>query len=339
MAKKSFLFLTATALITSLLLGGCGPRPTLPVEKEPDFPTKPITVIVPFSAGGGSDLQVRALEKLAPKYLKQNFIVQNKTGGGGNIAYNELVTSPADGYTVGMSYTGLILQSLYGSTTYHYPTALEPIVQFSTAPIVLAIKADQPWQTLDDLIAYCKQHPGEVKFGHGGIGDTSHIIGEIFAQKSGISIEQVPFRGASESIAALLGNHIEIILGSPGALAEQIKSGTVRALAISGEKHLANPALANIPTFKESGFDIVLENWFGIASPKEIDPKIKAILADAFANMVADPEFKQSIEGLGMQVEYLNSADSIEKWRDDTEKLSKMINESGIINQIQQQKK
>ena len=326
MAKKSFLFLTATALITSLILGGCGPRPTLPVEKEPDFPTKPITVIVPFSAGGGSDLQVRALEKLAPKYLKQNFIVQNKTGGGGSIGYNELVTSPADGYTLGISGTTLILQPLYGSTTYHYPTALEPIVQFSTAPSVLAIKSDQPWQTLDDLVNYCKQHPGEVKFGHAGIGDTTHIIGEHFAKQAGITINQVPFRGASESIAALLGGHVQIILAGPGALTEQIKSGTIRALAVSSEKHLTNPALSNIPTFKESGFDIVLENWYGIASPKEIDPKIKAILADAFANMVADPE-------------YLNSADSIEKWRDDTEKLSKMINESGIINQIQQQKK
>lgn len=230
------------------------------------------------------------------------------------------------------------MQPLYGITTYHYPTALEPIIQFSTTPLILVVNANQPWQTLDDLIAYCKENPGKVKFGHAGIGDTTHIVGALLAEKTGISIEEVPFRGSSESTAALLGDHIQVVCSSPGPLTEQIKAGTLRALATSGEKHFTNPTLANIPTFKELGFDIVLENWYGIVSPKEMDPKIKHKLADALAKMVADPEFKLNIEKLGMEVHYLNSEDLITRWHEDKEKLSKMINETGIIEKIKQQK-
>ncbi len=338
MFKKIFQFATITLCVGSLLVTGCGMHIPEPEDKSIDFPKRPITVIVPFSAGGGGDLQIRALEKLAPKYLNQNFIVENKAGGGGSIGLNEVVTSPPDGYTIGFSFAGLILQSLYGTTTYDYPTALEPIAQFSTAPIILVVKADQPWQTLDDLITYCKQNPHKVKFGHSGIGDTTHIVGEVLAKKAGISIEQVPFRGGSESTAALLGDHVQIVFATPGTVIEQIKSGTLRSLAISGEKHLANPTLSNIPTLKESNFDIVIENWSGIVSPKEMDQKIKHKLADALAKMVADPEFKLSIEKLGMEVHYLNSDDSITRWQKDKERLSKMINETGIIEQIKQQK-
>lgn len=334
MQKRSLIFLTLGLLITGITISGCAMN-----EKKSSYPDKPINLIVPFSAGGGADLQARALEKLAPKYLHQNFIINNKPGGGATIGFNELVTSPSDGYILGTIGTNLLLQPLLGETKYYYPTALEPIIQFSTTPLLLVINADQPWQTLDDLILHSKQQTNALKFGHAGIGNTTHIIGEIFAKESGISVQQVPFRGASESTAALLGDHVDFIIAGPGALTEQIKSGKIRALAVSGEKRLSNPALAQIPTFKELGYDIVLEEWYGIAAPKEIDPEIKDTLEKALAQMVNDPEFKTDVEQLGMEVSFLNSADLKKKLISDNETLKTMINKTDIIEQIQAQKK
>lgn len=333
MQKKSLVFLMMGLFITGITMTGC----TMTEEKN-DYPNKPINVIVPFTAGGSSDLQARTLEKLAPKYLDQNFIILNKPGGGGSVAWNELVTSPSDGYNIGISYAALLLQPLYGSTKYHYPTALEPIVQFSTTPLLFVVNTDQPWQTLDDLIKFSKQNPNKINLGHAGIGDISHIIGEIFAKEAAISINQIPFKGASESTAALLGGHIQIVVASPGALTEQIASGKLRALAISSENRSTNPIFAQTPTFKELGYNIVLENWFGIIAPKEITSETKKKLEAGLTKMIADPEFKVNIEKLGMEVSYLNSEDSKKKWIADNEKLSNMLKETDIIEQIQAQK-
>ncbi|MDF2565137.1 MAG: hypothetical protein K0Q53_1532 [Massilibacillus sp.] len=303
-----------------------------------NYPNKPITVIVPFSAGGGLDLVARTLEKMAPKYLGQPLVVVNKTGGAGTIGWNELVNANPDGYTLGMSAIDLLLHPLYGSTKYHYPSALEPIAQVSSLPQIMVVPAEQSLQDIDALIKYAKQHPGQMKCGHGGIGALSHVIGETFAKEAGITLEQVPFRGGSEVTVALLGHHIQIGFVNPATVKEQIKNGTLIALATTGYQRLTDPDLAQIPTLKEQGFDIVLNNWFGIVAPKELPPEIKAKLEEGFKAMIADPEFKANIENLGLQVEYLNSDDSKEKWRLDGDKLAKTIQETGILEQIKAQK-
>ncbi|MBP2629564.1 MAG: hypothetical protein H6Q70_192 [Firmicutes bacterium] len=303
-----------------------------------NYPNKPITVIVPFSAGGGLDLVARTLEKLAPKYLGQPLVVLNKPGGAGTVGWNELVNASPDGYTLGVSAIDLLIQPLYGSTKYHYPTALEPIAQATTSPWIMVVPAEQPWKDTNDLIQYAKQHPGQLKFGTTGIGSVSHILAGTFARNAAITLEQVPFHGANDVTVALLGNHIQIGFINPATIKEQIKSGTLRALATTGQQRLTDPDLAQIPTFKELGFDIVLTNWLGIATPKELPPEVKTKLEEGFKAMIADPEFKTNIENLGLQVEYLNSNDSKESWRSDGDKLAKNIQKTGILEQIKAQK-
>ena len=307
------------------------------ITTKNNYPNKPITIIVPFSAGGGLDLVARAMEKKARQYLGQPLVVINKTGGAGAVGWNELVGANPDGYTLGMSATDILIQS-FGSTKYHYPTALEPIVQVTSSPAIMVVPAEQSWQNIDDLINYAKQHPGQLKCGNPGIGSTLHIIGESFAKIANISVEQVPFRGGSEELVALLGNHIQIVFGSPALVKEQIKNGTLRALAITGEQRLSDPDLAQIPTFKEMGFDIAVNNWFGVVAPKELSPEVEAKLEEGFKGLIADPEFKANIENLGLQVECLNSHDTKEKWHSDGDKLAKMIHETGILEQIKAQK-
>jgi tripartite-type tricarboxylate transporter receptor subunit TctC len=336
--KKALVLLTVCLLLISIIMGGCTNMQSETTNATKSYPNKPITIIVPFSAGGGLDLVARAMEKKAQQYLGQPLVVVNKTGGAGTIGWNELVSANPDGYTLGMSATDVLIQSLYGSTKYHYPTALEPIVQVTSSPTIMVVPAEQPWQNIDDLINYAKQHPGQLKCGNPGIGSTLHILGESFTKIANISVEQVPFRGGSEEAAALLGNHIQIVFGSPALVKEQIKNGTLRALAITGEQRLTDPDLAQIPTFKELGFDIAVNNWFGVVAPKELPPEVKTKLEEGFKALIADPEFKINMANLGLQVEYLNSDDTKEKWRSDGDKLAKMIQETGILEQIKAQK-
>jgi len=303
------------------------------------YPEKPITLIVPYSAGGGLDLIARSLEKRAFTTLGQSLIIINKPGGGGTIGWNELVHATPDGYTIGMSGADLILQSLYDSTKYNYPTALEPIVQITSSPSVMVVQSEKPWQNVDDLVRYAQQHPRQLKFAHNGTGSILHVHGEMFAQATNIAVDQVPFNGSAEALVALLGGHVQVMFINPATIKEHFKNGTVRVLAVTSDQRLVDPVFANVPTFKELGMDIVFSYWAGVAAPKEMSVEVKTKLAGGLKAIVNDPEFQKEVENMGMQVEYLDPQESQRKWLDDNQKLSKIVRETGILEQIKEQKK
>ncbi|WP_215832039.1 tripartite tricarboxylate transporter substrate binding protein [Pelorhabdus rhamnosifermentans] len=306
--------------------------------KVETYPNKPITVIVPFSAGSGSDLVARALEKTALKYLDQPLIVVNRPGGTGTICWNELANASPDGYALGITSSELFLQPLFVSTKYNYSVSLDPLAQITATPFVMAVRTDQPLQTVADLISYAKQHPGQLKFGHPGIGSLGHIVAETFSKTAGITMNQVPFQGATEEIAALLGGHIQVIFLTPGAIKEYVKSGMIKILAVASEQHLNDPVLANAQTFQEQGIDISYNNRFGIAIPKETPVDVKTKLVERLDAIITDPEFKKDIENTGLQFEYLGPKESEERWLIDNENLSKAVQETGIVDLIKSQK-
>ena len=341
MQKRSLISLAVFLLLVSIIIGGCTTMSDKPIAKpitDNKFPEKPITMIVPYSAGGGTDLIARVMEKESVKYLGQPLVVVNKPGATGNIGWNELASSSPDGYTLGMTVIDLILQPSYGNTKYHYITALRPLIQIATTPLIMVIKTEQPWQNVHQLIEYSRENPGQLKFAHGGIGSMPHVVGETFAKVADSNIAQVPFRGASDSITALLGNHVEIVFVPSASVKEQIKSGTVRALAVASEHRLTDPYLAHIPTFKEQGFDIVFNNWYGVAAPKDLPPEAETKLAEGFKAMISDPEFKSSMNILGAEMEYLGPNETQNQWIVDNEKLTKIIQETGILDKIKAQK-
>lgn len=339
MQRKSLILWTVHLFLISILMGGCAAVQNKPTTTAGKYPDKPITVIVPFSVGGGIDLVARSLEKLAPKYLGQPLVIVNKPGGAGAIGWNELVGASPDGYTIGLTATDVLLLPQYGSTKYHYLSALAPIVQVAAVPMVLAIKADKPWQTVGDLVEYAKKNPGQLKFGHGGVGSFAHLLGEMFGQAVSITIEQVPFSGGGESTTALLGGHVQLIFVNPMTIKEHVKNGTLRVLAVTGEKRLADPVLAQVPTFREQGFDITLTNWYGIAIPKETPLEVKNKLAEGLKAMITDPEFAQNMMNAGLPIEYLGPKESEDKWLADSQKLTKTLEETGILELIKAQKK
>lgn len=302
------------------------------------YPERPITMIVPVGAGGGPDLMVRAMEKAAIRHLGQPLVVKNIPGGAATKGWNELAGSAPDGYTLGVTVTGVILQPLYGQTRYHYPSALEPLAQVTTVPIVAVVRADQPWETIQDVVTYAKAHSGIIKFGHVGLGSPRHVTGEMFAKAAGIQIQQVPFDGEPESLAALLGGHIQLIFVDTSVIKEHVKSGKVKVLAMATEQRLNDPVFKDVPTFKEQGLDVVFSLWYGIGAPKGLPKDIKNKLAAGLKEMIEDPEYQQYLESMGMSVVYLGPEESGGKWLAESERLSKIIKETGIAELIAKQK-
>jgi tripartite-type tricarboxylate transporter receptor subunit TctC len=303
-----------------------------------NYPDRPITIIVPFSAGGGVDMIARSLEKTAIQHLGQPLIVVNKPGGAGTIAWNELAGATPDGYTIGITGVEILLQPLYSLTKYNYPTALEPLVQVSSFPMVLAIQANQPWQNVDDLVKYARQHPGQLKIGNSGLGSFPHVLGEMLVHTAGITLEPVPFRGGSEALAALLGGHLQAIFTTQAIIKEHLKNGTIKVLAVTSEQRLTDPVFADVPTFKELGLDIVFSYWIGVAAPKEMPIEVKAKLAAGLEAIIVEPEFQKNLENIGLPVDYLNPQESQAKWLADNQKLSKTVQETGILDRIKAQK-
>ncbi|WP_371363541.1 Bug family tripartite tricarboxylate transporter substrate binding protein [Sporomusa rhizae] len=303
------------------------------------YPSKSINIIVPFAAGGGMDLLARTLEKSSQKYLGQPLVIVNIAGGGGTLGMNEMVAAEPNGYTIGAVGTSTILQSLYGETRYHYPTALEPIVQVVSAPKVIAVLADRPWNNLSDLVNYAKEHPGQIKFGHAGLGTATHVVGEMLNKEAGIKLAQVPFKGDSEALTALLGGHIQILSGNPAALKEHVQSGTVKILGVAEEKRMTIHGFENVPTFKEQGINVSFNFSNGIVAPKGIPAAEKAKLVAGLKKMINDPEFKKVMMDIGMEVEYLGPDEFNDRWAEDNVKWTKIVKETGIADIIRAQKK
>jgi tripartite-type tricarboxylate transporter receptor subunit TctC len=323
----------------AIMMGGCnmGAKESMVSET---YPSKPITIIVPFAAGSSLDMLARTLEKSAQKQLGQPLVVVNMPGGGATIGMNELAGAKPDGYTIGVVATSAILQPLIGQTRYHYPTALEPLVNVVSSPVVVATLAEKPWKNLSELVSYAKQHPGEIKFGHGGLGTSTHVTGETFAREAGITIKQVPFRGGeSESLAALLGGHVQLIgVYNPAVIKEHVKSGTIRILGVAEENRITIPGFEDVPTFKEQGIDVAFNFWTGIAAPKGMPLAEKARLISGLREMINDPDFKENMEKMGMSVYYLGPEDFGDRWIADNIKLTKIVKETGIAELIASQK-
>ncbi|WP_371372969.1 Bug family tripartite tricarboxylate transporter substrate binding protein [Sporomusa aerivorans] len=313
-----------------------GSKETVAAEK---YPAKPINVIVPFAAGGSSDMIARVLGKAATKQFGQSFVVVNMPGGAATIGMNELAGARPDGYTTGIVGASVFLQPLYGQTRYHYPTALEPVVQVASMPVVIATLTDRPWKNINELVNYAKQHQGEIKYGHPGLGTAPHITGEMVAKTVGADIVQVPFRGDSEALTALLGGHVQLIIAAtPTALKEHVQKGVIKILGVAEEHRLTILGLENVPTLKEQGIDVAFSLWNGIAAPKGLPAAEKAQLAVGFKEMINDPVFKKDMEDIGMSVQYLGPDEFSDQWIADNAKLTKIVKETGIIDLIAAQK-
>jgi tripartite-type tricarboxylate transporter receptor subunit TctC len=271
------------------------------------FPSKAITIIVPYAAGGSTDVVTRILAEETSKFLGQPVVVENRTGGGGTVGGATMAaTAKPDGYTIAMM----------PITMYRYPHMMkvnwDPLKDFTYVIHVtgytfgVVVKADAPWKTWNEFIAYAKANPGKVTYATPGAGTTLHITMEMLAKKLGIKWIQVPMKGGAETTPAVLGGHVTATADSTG-WAPQVDAGQLRLLVTWGNTRTKR--WPNSPTLKELGYGVVSNSPFGIAGPKRMDPKVVKILHDAFKKGMETEAFQKILAKFDMEPFYKNSED------------------------------
>lgn len=327
-----------TGLILTTLLVASTITLSSAVLAQAKYPSKPITVIVPYAPGGSSDMVARVFAKSANKHLGQPLVIINKPGAAAQIGLNELAGAKPDGYTVGVANSGMLLQPLIGKTKHNYALDLDGIVMAGQIPFVLAVRADAPYTTLEDFIKFAKENPGKIKYGHTGVGNSAHTAPEQLSLLAGIKMDPVPYDGGAPLIASLLGGHIQAVINNPVDLQAHIKAGKIKVLAVAGSERIDDPLYKDIPTFKEKGYDINVILFQGFAAPKGIPAETLQVLREGFEKIAKDPETLKAIADLGLVPKIMDGKQFGEFWASEQKVLNKTLEDTGILKIIKEQK-
>ncbi|MGE0349138.1 tripartite tricarboxylate transporter substrate binding protein [Hydrogenophaga sp.] len=270
------------------------------------FPSRPITLIAPWPAGGSSDGVMRAIAKSASNALGVPVIVENKPGVGGTLGASAMVQAKPDGYTLTQLPLGIYRLPHMQPMPFDPVKDLTHIVCLTGYTFGIACTADAPFKTLKEMVAYAKANPGKLEYGHTGTGTTPHLAIEEFSEKAGIQLNPIPYKGSAEIMQAILGGHIRMMSGTT-EFAPHVLSGKLRLLATLGSQR--NKAFPDVPTVKESGWDTISESPFGIGGPKNMDPAVVKTLHDAFKATLDDPELKAALDKFYQPTIYMGTAD------------------------------
>ena len=268
-----------------------------------DYPNKPITLLVPYAAGGSSDTRARQLGEKLQKIFGKPVIVENKAGGNGNIGTDFVARAAPDGYTIGIgNFAPLTVnKALSAKLSYDPKTDLVPVVLIERGPVVLLVSNDKsPYKTAQELIAAGKAKPGKMSYASAGSGGAYHLAGEMFNVATGSSNVHIPYKGGGPATNDLLGGTVDYMFDMAPAALGYVKATPpkMRALAVASDKRL--PALPDVPTFAELGIkDMEISNWFGIIAPKGTPPAIITKLNQAFNQALKEPDLEQRITQQG----------------------------------------
>lgn len=267
------------------------------VRAQQKFPDRPIRLIIPWAAGGPADAGFRILAQSVSKKLGQQVIVDNKAGASGIMGAMALQEAKPDGYTISQMHMSVLRQPLLNKQlTYNPISDLTYILQITGFVMGIVVKADAPWKTLPELLAYAKAHPGKLNWGTLGIGSTQHLAMErVGIEQGGLSWTHAPYRGTADTLRALLGGEIDFASESSG-WAPMVQAGQLRLLAVfTAERAKRFP---DVPTVKELGIDVVVDSPGGLIGPKGMDPAVVAVLADAFRAAAQEPEHVKFLENM-----------------------------------------
>lgn len=300
--------LPALLALVALLAAGCGGRQGAapggarePQQPAVEYPTKPVTMIIPWPAGSASDLAIRLISSYAEKELGVSINPVNMVGGNGAVAWAEVARAQPDGYTIGFFTFDVLTNQALGQTPTKY-TDFDFLMQFTIQPMGFYVLASSPYATMQDLVNAALQRPGEITVATTALGGLFHQAAGLFEQASGAKFRYVPFQGSNEQMAALLGGHVDAMINTITLPHQHVQAGTVRFLAAMTEERLAR--YPDVPTLRELGWDVVYYSWRGIGLPKGVPQEIKDIILDAFTKAYNNPEFQQRAQEAGYDLMY-----------------------------------
>ncbi|WP_240631910.1 Bug family tripartite tricarboxylate transporter substrate binding protein [Alcaligenes faecalis] len=266
------------------------------------FPAQPVRLIVPFGAGGITDLVARLLAQQLGKELDQTVIVENKAGAGGMIAAQVAQNAKADGYTVFMGTVGTqVVNPLLVSKINYDPLAFVPIGMVTGSPYVLAVRSDLGTQTYAQLVSHARQEPGLLNFGSAGVGSSPHLGIELFKLTEKLDVRHIPFKSGGEAVSAVVGHHADMVMDAIPVIMPQVKAGKLRALVLADSQR--SPAAPEVPSSAELGVpELRISSWNVLLAPPGTPPQIVAVLETALQKALADPQFKAHLEQQGSQV-------------------------------------
>jgi tripartite-type tricarboxylate transporter receptor subunit TctC len=266
------------------------------------WPAKPIRLVVPFPAGGGTDIISRELaNKLTP--AGYNFVIENKPGAGGNLGVDAAAKASPDGYTLVMGQTSnlAINPTLYSKLPYDPVKDLTPVALVASSPLVIVASANSPYKTLADVVKDAKAHPGAINFASSGNGTVSHLAAESFQKQAGIKLTHVPYKGASQGTTDVVSGAVQLYVSSVPTLLGHLKSGKMRALAVTSAKRVAD--LPDVPTVAESGYKgFEAITWFGIMGPAKLPKEVVAKLNADIDAALKDPVLAKKLADQGADV-------------------------------------
>jgi tripartite-type tricarboxylate transporter receptor subunit TctC len=294
------------------------------------WPAKPIKLIVPFPAGGGTDIIGREVAQKVATATGWTIVIDNKPGSGGNLGVDAAAKSPADGYTLVLGQTSnlAINPTLYSKLPYDPLKDLAPVSLVASAPLVIVVAADSPYKTLADVVAAARAKPQALNYATSGNGTVAHLATELFQRTANVQLTHVPYKGAAQGATDLIGGQVQLYVSSVPTLIGHIKNGKMRAIAVTSAKRADD--LPQVPTIAESGykgFDAV--TWFGVVGPAKLPADVVARLNTEINKALKTPELLKKLSDQGADVEGSTPEQFARLIRDDIARWGKVVKESG----------
>jgi len=306
--------LARPALICCLLIAAFAATPN---ASAVDYPVRPIKLVVPYAAGGPTDVLGRLVADYLGRDLKQAVIVENKPGAQGAIGAEAVARADPDGYTLFVAAGSIIVLNpmLYKKLSYDPVKDFRMLALVTDLPVVMEIHPSVPAKTVAEFVAYAKQNPGKLNFGSAGTGGTIHLAGEMFKQMAGIEMTHVPYKGAGPALTDLLSGNIQVMFDSMGTALPPVKAGLLRPLGVSSTQR--SPDLPDVPTIAESGYpDYAVSVWYGIVAPSKLPDEIARKISASLDRALNDDTFRASLEKIGFPVFRPRSAAAITEFID-----------------------
>ncbi len=315
-------------LINALLLAACAAT-----AGAQEYPSKPITMIVPFPPGGVADTVGRPVAEAMSRALKQSVVVENRSGAGGGIGMGAAAKAAPDGYTVLLALSSISIipeaDKLLKRSPMYELNQLEPIARFTADPTVLTVRADSPWKTAAEFIAAMKTNPTKYSYGSSGNYGTMHVPMEMLKSAAGFRILHIPYTGAGPAVIALLGGQIDAVAAGPAAIVQHVRAGKLRALAHWGEGQLMS--LPEVPSLSSLGIPVTFSQWSGLFVPAGAPAPVVMKLREAARAAANDAKVQQVISGAGSPVLYLDAPEFRQFWDQDAKKMVAAVRAIGRI--------